>query len=163
MNGYLFGKKGGSGLNYPVLVPKCVSITGSIIKNHVSWPLSPLSHPPLCPLREAVCMQSCLTASLFEKYAGYVQGITRGSYVFAFHLKQIGGNCPVSIFATRNLPVLLLWGYAPFHASYPHLTVVINAWKHAIFPHLRAGVEPCCAYAPSFYRGFDGAQCPIPV
>lgn len=44
----------------------------------------------------------------------------------------------------------------------PTLTYrMMNAWKHAIFPYLGAGVESCCAYAPSFYRGFDGAQHPV--
>lgn len=39
----------------------------------------------------------------------------------------------------------------------------MNSWKHAIFSFFRAGLEPCCAYAPAFYRGFDGAQHPFPV
>lgn len=30
-------------------------------------------------------------------------------------------------------------------------------------PYSRARVEPCCAYSPSFYRGFGGPQHPIPV
>lgn len=39
----------------------------------------------------------------------------------------------------------------------------MNAWKHAIFPYLRAGDEPCCAHSPSFCRGLGGAQHPVPV
>ena len=90
-----------------------------------------------------------------------MQGITRGNYVLAFHLEQIGGSCLTYVCAIRNLPLLPLWGYVPLHTSSPHLKVVMNAWKHAFFSYSRAQEEPYCAYVPSLNRDFGGPQTPF--